>query len=541
MTQARRFAHSFLPLFALALLAQAPTVTAEPLSAEWVERWRSDLVFAADSLPRAHADFYRHLSREHYEAELKSLSERLPTLSQSEVVVELGRIIVRVGDGHSRVTYPFDRAAGFATGHTGTAPHRIPGLVFRHYSLRFGLFGDSLYVIHATAADRELLGGRVLTLGTMSAGEAQAAVEPVIQRDNDSQVKNLLPTWLVCPEILAARGVVRDPERLQVVVERPGGGRVTRIVAPADTGVTLTWIAARTLPDVPWIDRQPERAHWFAAVPGTRAIYARIRAIQDRDGATLAAFADSLLATFARSNAERLILDLRADDGGDGSLNRPLMLGLIRERRLFEPGALWALIDRGTFSAAVMLAADLEAWTPAVFVGEMTGGDPNAPGDSRRTVLPNSGITVRLSSLLWQSTDPRDHRHGITPHLPITTTYADWHAGVDPVLAAALAGPNPAWRSTHGDRRAGTMGFEFSHGDVQILLTPPGGASGGTVRSPDFGLEDTALENVSTGPQGLSASWTATGQPWRLDTIAAGPRLVGTIRYRDRLLPVVLE
>ena len=53
----------------------------------------------------------------------------------------------------------------------------------------------------------------------------------------------------------------------------------------------------------------------------------------------------------------------------------------------WQPGGLWALIDRGTFSAAVMMSADLEMRTPTLLAGEKTGGHPNSYGDSRRVVL----------------------------------------------------------------------------------------------------------------------------------------------------------
>src|SRR4029079_12222584 len=104
--------------------------------------------------------------------------------------------------------------------------------------------------------------------------------------------------------------------------------------------------------------------------------------------------------------------------------------------RLWRPGGLWVLTDRGTFSAAVMIAAALENPTTGLFAGEKTGGHPNSYGDSRRIVLPQTGLTVRVSSLYWQLTGPRDQRDGITPLVPIEARFADWKANRDPVLDA---------------------------------------------------------------------------------------------------------
>ena len=60
----------------------------------------------------------------------------------------------------------------------------------------------------------------MLTLGDLTAATAIAAVSPVISRDNDSQMRNILPNWLVCPEILQARGVMADTDRAPIVPGR---------------------------------------------------------------------------------------------------------------------------------------------------------------------------------------------------------------------------------------------------------------------------------------------------------------------------------
>src|SRR5262249_7693001 len=148
-------------------------------------------------------------------------------------------------------------SAGFFTGHSATAKPRIPGLVFRHYPIRLGLFADTLWVIRADAAHRSLLGSRVVRLGDGTVERAVAAGQPIVQHDNDSQRKDLLPSALVCPEVLGARGVVRDPEHLPIVVATDNGERVETVLTPAPLGSAVTWIEARRPGATPWSDRFP--------------------------------------------------------------------------------------------------------------------------------------------------------------------------------------------------------------------------------------------------------------------------------------------
>ena len=100
------------------------------------------------------------------------------------------------------------------------------------------------------------------------------------------------------------------------------------------------------------------------------------------------------------------------------------------------------LLRQGLVIAAIqMLIAALEDWTAVTFVGEPSASRGNHFGDSRRIVLPHSHITVRVSTLYWQLGDPRDDRPWIEPARPAALSLADYAAGRDPALEAALTQP----------------------------------------------------------------------------------------------------
>jgi hypothetical protein len=161
--------------------------------------------------------------------------------------------------------------------------------------------------------------------------------------------------------------------------------------------------------------------------------------VGDEPDETIAAFAGRLRAFVDSAAVDRLVLDLRLNRGGDGTLNRPLLLSLIRSPKLEGSGRLFVLIGRSTFSAAQFLVHDLEEYTEAVFVGEPTAGKPNSYGDSRRITLPNSGITVRVSIFYWQRSHPLDTRQWKGPDVAAELTSRDYRANVDPAMRAVLA------------------------------------------------------------------------------------------------------
>jgi len=85
------------------------------------------------------------------------------------------------------------------------------------------------------------------------------------------------------------------------------------------------------------------------------------------------------------------------------------------------------------------LAVDIERNSPAIFVGEPTGGSPNHFGETRVLKLARSGITVLHSTLYWQSSDPRDTRPWIAPSIRAELSSADYRINLDPALEAISA------------------------------------------------------------------------------------------------------
>src|SRR5262249_32698623 len=78
-----------------------------------------------------------------------------------------------------------------------------------------------------------------------------------------------------------------------------------------------------------------------------------------------------------------------------------------------------------------------ERFTNTIFVGEPTGGKVNSYGDSRKITLPNSGITVRVSSLWWQE-DERDARQWTAPDIAANLTLDAYRNNIDPAMKAIL-------------------------------------------------------------------------------------------------------
>jgi tetratricopeptide (TPR) repeat protein len=295
------------------------------------------------------------------------------------------------------------------------------------------------------------VGGKVLRIGPAPPEEAYRRVREIIGRDNDMGARFFAPFLLAMPEVLHALNLSRSPDSATFVIERQGqqstvtvGADGPAIMMPPDTDVSWWpdsgWVDLRR-PGGPaplWLKENPNNYYWFEYLPQRRLVYVQFNKVGNKEDESLAAFSQRLLAFLDSADVQRVVLDLRLNRGGDGTLNRPLVLSLIKARKLDRPGSLFIIIGRSTFSAAQFLVNELEQYTDAVFVGEPSGGKVNSYGDSRKITLPNSGMTVRVSTLWWQE-DSRDTRPWKAPDIAAELRSTDYRDNVDPALEAVLA------------------------------------------------------------------------------------------------------
>jgi tetratricopeptide (TPR) repeat protein len=415
------------PTLALLLACAAGLCAAAPAPAPAAAAWHADLRVLAEQMPARHRNLFHSMSRVRFDAAVAALDAQLDTLPRHRVIVEMARIAALAGDGHTNV-----------------APTRDPRIAFHAYPLALYFFDDGLYVRAADQAHAGLVGAKVLRIGRRSADEAYRAVREIVGRDNEQGARFFAPHLLVMPEVLEALDIEPDLARLTLEVEQDGRRRTVALTGagpaemmPPDTDVS--W-----MPRPGWVDARAATPLWlrdagskfrYDYLADERLLYVQVNQIGDEAGETLAQFAARLQSFIAGHDVDKLALDLRLNRGGNGDLNRPLVAALIKSLAVDRPGHLFALIGRGTYSAAQFLVNDLEKYTQAVFVGEPTGGKPNSYGDSRKIVLPASGVTVRVSTLWWQG-DERDRRPWTAPEVAADLRFADYAAGRDPALEA---------------------------------------------------------------------------------------------------------
>ena len=397
------------------------------------EGWRTDLgIFAHEARRRGFA-VPRALTPDQLDAAVQRVAAAVPRLTDVQLYIELRKLTALLGDGHSNIFPSGDRLTALRL----TLP------------VQFYQFEEGLFIIAADPKYRELLGAQVLRFGDKTVPEVAEAMLPFLSRDNAYWPKQVAPYEMRQPAVLHALGLQPSPDHTTLTV-KDIRGRTRQVVLAADasqpniwntlpnpsTWVNLPQTLATPLPA--YLKRMGEK-YWYETLPGGKVLYFQFNSVRNNDTEPFARFTERLLQAAADPQLEKLVVDLRWNNGGNTYLVPALVAGLQANARLNQAGKLFVLIGRRTFSAAQNTATMLERQTKATFIGEPTGSSPNFVGEEKPFTLPYSGLSANVSDLYWQTAWPDDHRTWLAPQVYLPPTFAASRQNRDLVLEAVLA------------------------------------------------------------------------------------------------------
>ena len=383
-----------------------------PGAAEDVRRFQAEL-------ERIHPNPYHATSREEFGRRFDELAARAGSLDRDELIVELMRVMALLGerDGHS----------GIYTLHTG---HPRP---MHLYPLRAYWFSDGLSIVGGATP-----GAKLVAVAGVPIDDLVARVRPLITRDNEWSLRERVPFFIVCAEVLRGLGVVDDDGPVTFTLETAAGRSDVRLDA-VEAGEYIQrfpyfWQPPAPPPGRPaplWV-RYRGTPQAVTTLQRGRVVYAAYTVTQDPDQMV------ARILRLARKPAfRRLVVDVRQNGGGNNATYGPLLQAL-RNRWVVRRSRPVVLTSRTTFSAAGNFVAEVKQFTRARIVGEPPGGSGNQWGDFAPVTLPNIGLELLVATVYVERGPDGDTTPATEPHVRVEASTADWLAGRDPALQAAL-------------------------------------------------------------------------------------------------------
>jgi len=399
------------------------------------EGWKYDLSFLEGEIERMHYRPFRKVSQAVLERDFQQLRKDIPKLSDNQIAAQIMRLMALIGDGH-----------------TGLFPDLMSS--WNGAPMLFGQFKEGLFITSADPKYADLVGSQVLRIGENTPEQLVKAISPLVSKDSDQAVMRAFGDYIRYPQLLNGLGLQSQTDRLMLTVRNSDGNtRSAEIpVAPRDPDFSRIagspkWVTVfqNSPGPLPLYLKDRRTPYWFETLPDQpKTLYFQFNLVVNSPTETFQQFTDRLFKFIDDNAIDKLIIDMRWNNGGNTLLMRPLINGIIRHGRIDQTGKLFVIVGRFTFSAAINVAAALNANTNAILVGEPTPTGPNFIGESNIISLPYSRLRVSISDIYWQNTWTTDTRTWLAPLLYVPVSFDAFRAKRDPALEAILKYPGNA-------------------------------------------------------------------------------------------------
>ncbi len=387
-----------------------------------VQRWQLDLDYLVSEIKRLHVDMYHHVSEAEFTYKVHSIRKAINTLDDQQIVFEFMSLLGMLGNGHNLIIPAWGKYGSFT---------QLP--------MQFYWFSDGLYIVDAQQPYEHLIGQKVTYFGEMPAEKALNLTGKINARDNDMQQLWLAPYYLGLPQVLAGLNIVEDAVDITLTVRSSEGKE--QAVTPKVHAMTFAGFpklpALKSASYQRGLSRNNE-PYWYEHIVDKQLLYVQFNDVLDDSKLSFAQFNDELRQLIMQQRIEHMVIDLRHNSGGDGSILPPMVTTATLFEALKPDGKLFILMGRNTFSAGHDLLVDLTRFTHPILVGEPSGTRPNAIAEAGWFNLPYSQQTGIISSQFHQESSAEDHRIWLAPDFPVSLSSAAYFGGQDVALDAVL-------------------------------------------------------------------------------------------------------
>lgn len=382
------------------------------------ESWTKDLSYLEKRINELHYSPNHSISKTELSKEFQNLKTKIATLNDEQIVVELMKIVGSLGNGHNLII--------------PTSPNKG---ALKKLPVQFYQFNDGLFIVDAEIGFEKWIGYEVESFENTSTKEAIQKTNTVNAKDNDMQKLWLGPYYLGLPDVLKGLGIVENANQVTITLNDRNGKSQKVIMNP------VSWNFSG-FPKMPKLkdSEQPlflskiVDPYWYKLIPENNSIYVQFNIVTQKKTQSLKDFNIELRSQTSKNNIKHLILDLRHNHGGNGSILPPMLKTIINFEVMNPDGNVFVLMGRETFSAAQNLLTDITKYTNAILVGEPSGSKPNHIGEAGWFKLPYSGLMGLISTQFHQTSKAEDHRKWIAPHIPIDISSIDYFNGNDKAL-----------------------------------------------------------------------------------------------------------
>jgi hypothetical protein len=387
----------------------------EPIPKEWI----GDLYYLVTQMEKKHPGFKSEISKEEFYKIAKEIEANIHSMTDNEVAMEFYRLCAFLKDTHTFPLFP------------GINAHNFPLIIFR--------FEEGWYVIDAGRSYKELIGKRILKIGSADIEDIFKIHSKYISAESRTGRLNRFTYLALMPEWLETQGFIPDTKKGIFTFEDQNGEQFTKEIQPVKGLFYSYWKLFRTIDNSQSsvFENYRKENYKIEILKGNKILYIQCNAMST----AIADFAKRITEFTEKQSFEHCIIDLRNNTGGN-DINDEKFVGAIKNNILInQRGKLFVLIGRYTLSAGVVLANKLQLQTKAIFIGEPSGQGSAFYANPDFVILPNSKMIILVSTTSTtraQAIWPFETGTEITPDIEVKYTHKDYLVGKDPAIEAVI-------------------------------------------------------------------------------------------------------
>lgn len=389
--------------------------------------WREDVDYLVEQIFRVHPNPTFRYPEARFQMQAQQLKAEIPYMTDNQIILELACLAAMV-DGH---TYLFTLQEK-----TG----------FHLYPIRIYPFAEGFYVVNAGPEYANLIGARLLSINGVDIHTVYDILAPYSSSDNLQGLLEWVPSIMMTPESLQAKGIIDKLDEPNMQFETSAGDILIVNFAPISMNEYMRWnpggmwkVIGLPQQKAPLYLSNKAENFWYTYLEDSQTLYIQYNHVYSTtpSGMSMVDLGNVVRNMPAENPVERIVVDLRHNGGGNNMTYGPFIHALATSD-LNQPGKLFVIIGRSTFSAAKDFALDLSRRANPIFVGEPTSGMPNNYGDPVTRTLPNSGLQVAIATRYTERALEGDTHPWLAPDIIVLPTAADFFSGRDAALEAVL-------------------------------------------------------------------------------------------------------
>ena len=368
----------------------------------------SDITNYKNAVTQNHINPFTHISSADFDKAIDSLIYNADRYNIDELLVALLQINGRINDEHTNLRYMFQS--------------RFPIFCYT--------FTDGTYITATDMNNREYMFAKVTAVNGVPIDKVKEKLATIVPSRNKGQALTFSTRNLFNPYLLHGLGLSAAREKVQYTAVAVNGDTIK--INPGISEETDLTISKGANP-ARFFRSRHKKTYWFADT--ANCLYFKYYSCVNDPSYPIDAFKKDLVSKIESMHPDKLIIDMRENEGGNSALINDF-INYLSTSYLSKKGRLYVLIGRTTFSSAVLNALQLKLDANAILVGEETGGSVNNFGDIKSYVLPETKIKLNYSTKRFNYKNGYDGP--LQPDVPINNRFADYVRYIDVPLEYAM-------------------------------------------------------------------------------------------------------